>query len=45
MLRDMLPPELQDYAEDCQIGLEGVEVLDDNDLGFQVRAPTAPKQA
>ncbi|CAM9200961.1 unnamed protein product [Ectocarpus sp. 4 AP-2014] len=25
----------QTYAEDMQIGLEGVEVLDDNDLGFQ----------
>lgn len=25
----------QDYAEDIQIGLEGVELLDDNDLGFQ----------
>eukprot|EP00752_Nemacystus_decipiens_P012850 g11377.t1 len=25
----------KDYAEDTQVGLEGVEVLDDNDLGFQ----------
>eukprot|EP00752_Nemacystus_decipiens_P001632 g1587.t1 len=25
----------KDYAEDTQVGLEGVELLDDNDLGFQ----------
>lgn len=31
----------QTYAEDIQKGLEGVELLDDNDLGFQVRLPTA----
>ena len=28
---------MQDFAEDIQIGLEGVETLDDNDTGFQVR--------
>ena len=28
---------MQDFAEDIQIGLEGVEMLDDNDTGFQVR--------
>ena len=33
-----LPSKLQDYAEDIQVGLQGVELLDDNDLGFQVRA-------
>ncbi|CAN0124698.1 unnamed protein product [Scytosiphon promiscuus] len=27
--------EWKEYAEDIQIGLEGVELLDDNDLGFQ----------
>lgn len=27
----------QEYAEDVQLGLEGVEELDDNDVGFQVR--------
>lgn len=29
--------ELQEFAEDTQVGLEGVELLDDNDIGFQVR--------
>ncbi|CAN0005306.1 unnamed protein product [Pylaiella littoralis] len=26
----------KEYAEDIQVGLEGVELLDDNDIGFQV---------
>ena len=38
--RTLPPTKLQEYAEDCQIGLEGVELLDDNDLGFQVRSLT-----
>lgn len=28
--------DVQVFAEDIQVGLAGVEVLDDNDLGFQV---------
>lgn len=35
------PQNVQDFAEDVQIGLEGVELLDDNDLGFQVKMSTA----
>lgn len=33
---------MQDFAEDIQVGLEGVEELDDNDTGFQVRSLLFP---